>query len=162
MEEYCIIYGGTDSNPGPFIVGVSKDQEMINGFREEHYHFCKGGEVVKDGKYNDFAFDYEISCKCGHYMTPKMITEFVEYLTAIYNQLSQISDVYERHLGYLLFNDNDQDIVDDGFGLLSEILGDIIPIELSEIVEDSMYGSILKIEKCLDNFMSLYEPQPGF
>lgn len=162
MEEYCVIYGGTDTNPGPFIIGVSKDQEMINGFREEHYHFCKGGEIVSDSKYECFAADYEISYKCGHYMTPKMITEFIEYLTAVYNQLSQILDTYDRNLCYLLFDENDQNVIDDGFGLFEEILGDVIPIELSEIVEDSIYGSVLQIENCLNTFISTYEPTPDF
>lgn len=156
--EYCIIYGGTDFNPGPFIIGVSNDQKMINGFREEHYHFCKGGKIVNDNRYYDLAADYEISYKGGHYMTPVMVTKFIDYLTAIYNQLSQVLDVYERNLEYLLFNENDQDIVDDGFGLLSEHLSDIIPIELSEIIEESIYGSVLNIEKCLDDFISIYEP----
>ena len=39
-NEYCVIYASTDSNP-MFIVAVSQDQNMISGFREEHYHFAK-------------------------------------------------------------------------------------------------------------------------
>ena len=72
MNEYCIIYGKNNSNPGPFIVAVSKDQNMINGFREEHYHFCAGGEVAVDVFYDNLADDYEIEYKGGHYMTPLM------------------------------------------------------------------------------------------
>ena len=83
-QEYVIIYGRTDSDPSPFIVAVSKDQNMINGFREEHYQFCAGGEVVVDGFYDNLADDYEIEYKGGHYMTPLMTTKFMEYLTSVY------------------------------------------------------------------------------
>lgn len=157
-EEYCVIYGGSDENPGPFVIAVSKDQEMINGFREEHYHFCKNGEIINDGQYENFMYDYEISYKLGHYITPAMLTEFTSYLTSIYNRIYQISDTYERELCHLLFNEADQLIVDDGFGLLAEHLADMVPIELSDEVDDSLYGSVLNIEKCLDQFMSTYKP----
>ena len=80
-QEYCVIYGYNESEPGPFIIGVTKDQSMIDGFREEHYHFCKGGEVLVDSFYDNLAPDYEIQYISGHYMTPAMITEFMRYLT---------------------------------------------------------------------------------
>ena len=54
-QEYCIIYGCNDNDPGPFVIGVTKDQDMINGFREEHYHFCRGGNVVIDSMYDNLA-----------------------------------------------------------------------------------------------------------
>lgn len=159
-EEYCIIYGSTDMHPGLFIVGVSKDQDLINGFREEHYHFAKYGEIVNDCDYDDYKFDYEISYKSGHYITPIMITAFCDYLTAIYNQMSAVLDVYERNIEYLKFNENDEEIVSDGLQLLHEHLEGIYPIELADVIDDSIYGSILNIELCLDNFMNNYEPKP--
>ena len=157
-NEYCIIYGSTDNNPGMFVIAVSRDQELINGFREEHYHFAKYGEVVNDGRYEDYCVDYEISYKAGHYLTPMMITEFLDYMTSIYNQLTMILDVYERNIECLKFNKNDEDVVFDGFGTFHQHLESIAPIEYSDIVDD--YGQILNVEICLDNFMSIYEPKP--
>ena len=156
-EEYCIIYASTDSNP-MFVVGVSKDQEMINGFREEHYHFAKYGEVVNDGRYGDFFPDYEIFYQAGHYMTSVMQTEFLDYLTAVYNQFSMLEDVIDRNIYYLNFTDNDESVIYDGFGLLQEHLEGIAPVDFSNVVDD--YGQILNIELCLENFMNIYEPKP--
>ena len=170
MNEYCIIYGKNSENPGPFIVAVSKDQNMINGFREEHYQFCTGGEIVVDGFYDNIADDYEIEYKGGHYMTPVMTTKFMEYLTSVYNQLFSISDTLERDLEHLIFTETEQRIVDEGFGLLLEHLQNMsytmniataYDFDTSDIIEDSVYGATLNIPECLDRFMSTFEPEPG-
>ena len=160
MEEYCIIYGGTDKNPGPFIMAVSKDQNMINGCREQHYQYGRGGEIVRDNKYYDYAGDFEITCRNGHYMTPAMETEFMDYLTAIFNQLVQLCDVYETTIDEeFVINDYEREIMEDGFGLLSEHLSSAqYPLEIADIVEDSIYGETLNVLYCLDQFMSVYEP----
>lgn len=159
MDEYCIIYGGTDSNPGPFIIAVSKDQNLINGFREEHYHFCRGGEVVCDNNYNDLASDFEIEYKGGHYMTPVMTTKFIEYLTNIYNQLHLLADVFDRETPNLRFTDEEHEMVEEGLYFLFDHLTNMVPYEIADVVEESVYGSILNIEKCLDDFISVYEPE---
>ena len=169
MEEYMIIYGRTDSDPGPFIIAVSKDQNMINGFREEHYHFCADGEVVVDGFYNNLASDYEIEYKSGHYMTPAMTTKFMEYLTSVYNQLFSIADVIERDIDHLIFTEVEQEMVEDGFGLLMEHLQNMsytmniatpYDFNASDIIEDSVYGATLNIPECLNRFMATFEPEP--
>lgn len=169
MEEYMIIYGRTDSDPGPFIIAVSKDQNMINGFREEHYHFCADGEVVVDGFYNNLASDYEIEYKSGHYLTPAMTTKFMEYLTSVYNQLFSIADVIERDIDHLIFTEVEQEMVEDGFGLLMEHLQNMsytmnvatpYDFDTSDIIEDSVYGATLNIPECLDRFMATFEPEP--
>ena len=169
-QEYCIIYGSTDADPGPFILAVSKDQNLINGFREEHYQFCKAGEVVVDGFYDNLASDYEISYKSGHYMTPIMVTKFMEYLTSVYNQLFSIADVLERDLEHFIFTESEQEIIDDGFGLLMEHLQNMsytmnvatpYDFDASDIIEDSVYGATLNIPECLDRFMATFEPDAG-
>lgn len=169
-QEYCIIYGSTNSNPSPFIVAVSKDQNLINGFREEHYQFCSGGEVVVDSFYDNLADDYEISYKSGHYMTPVMVTKFIEYLTSVYNQLFSIADTIERDLEHFIFTETEQEIIDDGFGLLMEHLQNIsytmnihqqYDFDESNIIEDSVYGAALNIPECLDRFMCTFEPEAG-
>lgn len=169
-QEYCIIYGSTDADPGPFILAVSKDQNLINGFREEHYQFCKAGEVVVDGFYDNLASDYEISYKSGHYMTPIMVTKFMEYLTSVYNQLFSIADVLERDLEHFIFTESEQEIIDDGFGLLMEHLQNMsytmnvatpYDFDVSDIIEDSVYGATLNIPECLDRFMATFEPDAG-
>ena len=168
MEEYCIIYGCNDNDPGPFIIGVTKDQNMINGFREEHYHFCRGGEVVVDSFYNNLSSEYEIQYMAGHYLTPIMITKFMEYLTAQYNQLFMYFDNIERDLDNLRFSEAEYEILDDGFGLLREHLGELMytvnTLNIygeADIIEDSVYGAILNIPLCLEKFLSTFQPEAG-
>jgi hypothetical protein len=165
-QEYCIIYGYNDVDPGPFIIGVTKDQNMIDGFRQEHYHFCRGGEVTIDGFYDNLAPDYEIQYTGGHYLTPVMITEFIEYLTAEYNQLFMLFDNIERDVDNLIFNEAEQAVVEEGIDLLREHLNNLMYTMNTEgrygeanIIEDSVYGSILNIPLCLDNFLSTYQPK---
>lgn len=167
-QEYCIIYGCNDNNPGPFIVAVTKDQNMINGFREEHYHFCRGGEVMVDSFYDNLASEYEIQYTGGHYLTPIMITKFIEYLTSVYNQFFMLFDNLESNVDNLIFNEVEQEIVDDGFSLLRDHLNDLVySVNMSnvygeaDIVEDSVYGSILNIPLCLERFLQTFQPEPG-
>jgi hypothetical protein len=167
-QEYCIIYGYNDVDPGPFIIGVTKDQEMINGFREEHYHFCKGGEVAIDGFYNNLSQDYEIQYTAGHYLTPVMITKFMEYLTAEYNQLFMYYDIIERDIDNLIFNEYDMEVVEEGISTLRDHLGELMytvnTLNIygeADIIEDSVYGSILNIPLCLDRFLATYQPEAG-
>lgn len=170
MEEYMIIYGRTDSDPGPFVVAVSKDQNMINGFREEHYHFCADGEVVIDGFYDNLVSDYEIEYKGGHYMTPVMTTKFLEYLTSVYNQLFSLADTIERDIDHLIFSEVEQEMVEEGYGLLMEHLQNMsytmniatpYDYDATDIIEDSVYGATLNIPECLDRFMATFEPEAG-
>lgn len=167
-QQYCVIYGYNDNDPGPFIIGVTKNQDMINGFREEHYHLCRGGEILTDNLYEQLSSDYEIMYTSGHYLTPKMLTEFMEYLTAEFNQLTMLADAINRDAEYLVFNETEQDIISDGLGFLHEILyeascglhmdnkyGSMDPLN------DSIYASILDIPKCLDKFLSTYQPSNG-
>lgn len=165
-QEYCIIYGCNDVDPGPFVIGVTKDQNMINGFREEHYHFCRDGKIMVDSFYDNLASDYEIQYLAGHYLTPAMITKFMEYITAKYNQLFMLYDNIERDIDNLVFNEVEQEIIDDGFGLLREHLGELsytvntLNIYGSaDVIEDSVYGAILNIPLCLEQFLSTYQPE---
>lgn len=165
-QEYCVIYGFNDVDPGPFIIGVTKDQNMINGFREEHYHFCKGGEILVDSFYDNLSNDYEIQYLAGHYLTPVMITKFMEYLTAQYNQLFMLYDNIDRDIDNFIFNEVEQEIVDDGFGLLRDHLGElsytINTLNIygtADVIEDSVYGAILNIPLCLEQFLSTYKPE---
>ena len=167
-QEYCIIYGCNNVDPGPFIIGVTKDQNMINGFREEHYHFCKGGEIMVDSFYDNLASDYEIQYLAGHYLTPMMITKFMEYLTAQYNQLFMYFDNIERDLDNLRFSEYEYEILDDGFGLLREHLGELMytvnTLNIygeADVIEDSVYGAILNIPLCLERFLASYQPEAG-
>lgn len=164
MNEYCIIYGTSDVDPGPFVLAVSKDQSMINGFREEHYHICRNGEICEDNRYETFSSDYEIQLYMGHFMTQKMITDFCQHCTSIYNCLWSISDTIERELEYFKFDDYEHDILNDGFGLLAEQLSDITPLELSNLSEQDghVYGSVLNIESCLEKFLATYSPKAGY
>ena len=164
-QEYCIIYGYNDNDPGPFVIGVTKDQNMINGFREEHYQFCKGGEVVVDTFYDNLSSDYEITYSAGHYLTPKMITDFMQFLTAEYNQISMLVDNLSRDIEYLKFNETEQDILSDGIGFLHEILYDVsygVHMDnrygTNDQIMDSIYANILDVPKCLDKFLSTYQP----
>lgn len=168
-QEYCIIYGHSDVDPGPFILAVTKDQSMIDGFREEHYHLCKGGEIAVDGFYDNLSSDYEIQYTGGHYLTPVMITDFINYLTAEYNQLYMLFDNIERDLDNLVFNDDVQrDVVIDGIDILRDHLSNLMytmntdgRYGEADMIEDSVYGSILNIPLCLDRFLSTYQPTPG-
>jgi hypothetical protein len=143
---------------------------MINGFREEHYHFCAGGEVAVDVFYDNLADDYEIEYKGGHYMTPLMTTKFMEYLTSVYNQLFSIADTIERDIEHFIFTESEQNIIDEGFGLLMEHLQNMsytmnvaapYDFDVSDVIEDSVYGATLNIPECLDRFISSFEPEPG-
>lgn len=156
MEEYCIIYGKSDNNPGPFVFAVSKDQLMINNFREEHYHLCAGGEVLNDNQYENYCYDYEIIYHLGHYMTQQMVTDFRQYCTSIFNRVFAITDSLHE-LDYLIFSDVEQEIVDEGFGLFSETLYDLVPVE-NISPEDDMYASILDLDICVERFLSQYQP----
>lgn len=166
-QEYCIIYGCNDVDPGPFVVGVTKDQDMINGFREEHYHFCKGGNVVIDSFYDNLSADYEIRYSGGHYLTPKMITDFMQYLTAEYNQLTMLIDALSRDVEYFKFNETEQDIISEGLGFLHETLYETsygMHMENkygSDDILDSIYASVLDVPECLNRFLSTYQPEAG-
>lgn len=160
VEEYCIIYGRTDNNPGPFILAVSNDQDMINGFREEHYHLCRGGEIVNDNRFDMFSGDYMVEEYMGHFMTQRMITDFCQYCTSVFNSLFAITDTLERDLDYLKFNEEEQNVVDDGFGLLCEILSNVAPIETRDLMEQGhIYADVLCIDKCLERFLATYQPE---
>lgn len=165
-QEYCVIYGGTDSNPGPFIIAVSKDQNMINGFREEHYHFCKGGEILVDKFYNNLVDDFEIRYISGHYVTPVMMTKFMEYLTSVFNQVCMLLDTIDTNIDDLKFDEEELYIISEGFDLLREqTYGIAYTMNVSDpycsdnLLEDSIYASILNVEECLERFMSIYEPE---
>lgn len=165
-QEYCVIYGGTDSNPGPFIIAVSKDQNMINGFREEHYQFCKGGEILIDKFYNNLSDDFEIRYVSGHYVTPVMMTKFMEYLTSIFNQVCMLIDNIDTNIDDLKFDDEELYIISEGFDLLREQTYGIAytmnvsdPYGSDNLLDDSIYASILNVEECLERFMSVYEPE---
>ena len=167
-QQYCVIYGYNDNDPGPFIIGVTKNQDMINGFREEHYHFCRGGEILNDGMYEQLASDYEIEYSSGHYITPKMLTEFMEYLTAEFNQITMLTDALLRDSEYLIFNETEQDILTEGLDFLHETLYEAsygMHIDntygSNDSINDSIYASILDIPKCLDRFLSTYQPSNG-
>ena len=159
-DKYCIIYGSTDEHPGLFIMGVSKTQDMINGFREEYYHICKHGEIVDDGQYETYSSDYEINCYLGHYMTPIMVTDFVDYLTGIYNMFTMVSDMYEHNIVGLKLTEKNEEIATEAMDFLTSHLMNMVPMELSDVVDDSIYGKILNIENCLEDFLSTYEPKP--
>lgn len=160
-EEYCVVYGSTDENPSPFVIGVSKDQSMINGFREEHWHLCKGGEILSDGNYESFSSDYEIQVYMGKYMTPIMITLFNEYVTHIFNRMWGLVDNLDNMREVLVFDESDDIDVNDGLGFLQEILSEIVPIEMFN-GEGSVYGNVLDIDKCLDKFLSGFTPEPYY
>lgn len=158
-EEYCVIYGATDENPAPFVIAVSKDQSMINGFREEYWHLCKGGEILSDGGYDTFSSDYEIQLYMGRYMTPMMITKFNEYVTSIFNRMWSLVDNLDNMRDNLKFTESDDVDVNDGLGFLQEILSEIVPIEMFN-GEGSVYGNVLDIDKCLERFISIFIPEP--
>lgn len=165
-QEYCVIYGYNDNDPGPFIIAVTKDQSMIDGFREEHYHFCRGGEILIDSFYDNLAPDYEIQYTSGHYLTPAMITDFMRYLTAQCNQICMVLDVLERDSEYLRFTDDERDIVDEGFSFLRDHVQDMAyTMNISDgygsrnDIEDSVYASILNVPECLERFLSTYRPE---
>lgn len=167
-QQYCIIYGYNDNDPGPFIIGVTKNQDMINGFREEHYHFCRGGEILTDNLYDQLSSDYEIMYTSGHYLTPKILTEFMEYLTAEFNQLTMLVDTINRDVEYLIFNETEQDIISDGLDFLHETLYEASyglhmdeKYGTSDPINDSIYASVLNIPECLDRFLSTYQPSNG-
>lgn len=167
-QQYCVIYGYNDNDPGPFIIGVTKNQDMINGFREEHYHFCRGGEILTDNLYDQLSSDYEIMYTSGHYLTPKILTEFMEYLTAEFNQLTMLVDTINRDVEYLIFNETEQDIISDGLDFLHETLYEASyglhmdeKYGTSDPINDSIYASVLNIPECLDRFLSTYQPSNG-
>lgn len=167
-QQYCVIYGYNDNDPGPFIIGVTKNQDMINGFREEHYHFCRGGEILTDNLYDQLSSDYEIMYTSGHYLTPKILTEFMEYLTAEFNQLTMLVDAINRDVEYLIFNETEQDIISDGLDFLHETLYEASyglhmdeKYGTSDPINDSIYASVLNIPECLDRFLSTYQPSNG-
>lgn len=165
-QEYCVIYGSTSNNPGPFIIAVSKDQTMINGFREEHYHLCMGGEIVVDQFYDNLASDFEIRYISGHYMTPVMMTAFMNYLTSVFNQVCMLVDNIDRDIDNLIFDEDEYSIVSEGFDLLREQTYGLSytmnvpePYGSTGDIDDSIYASILNVGECLDIFMSNYEPE---
>lgn len=168
-QQYCVIYGCNDNDPGPFIIAVTKDQNMINGFREEHYHFCKGGEILTDGFYDNLTSDYEIQYIAGHYMTPKMITDFMSYLTSEYNQITMYADNLERDLEYILFdNDEEYAIVEEGIGFLRDHLFEVTAsFHMSDRygsddqILNSLYANVMNIPLCLEKFLSTYQPDAG-
>ena len=165
-QEYCVIYGYNESEPGPFIIAVTKDQKMIDGFREEHYHFCRGGEVLVDCFYDNLSADYEIQYISGHYMTPAMITDFMRYLTAQCNQICMLLDTIERDSEYLRFSEEEREIVDEGFSFLRDHIQDMAYIMnmgnnygSANEIDDTVYASILNVPECLDRFLSFYRPE---
>ena len=168
MKEYCVIYGCNDNDPGPFIVGVTTNQAMINGFREEHYHFCRGGEVLVDSFYDNISADYEIQYTMGHYMTPIMISEFTDYLISVYNMIFKCVDNIENDIDNLKFTEDEREIVDDGFGLVKEHLENLVynmninyTYGSEDALADSIYAELLNIPLCLERFLSTYQPKNG-
>lgn len=165
-QEYCVIYGGTDTNPGPFIIAVSKDQNMINGFREEHYHFCKGGEILIDQFYDNLASDFEIRYISGHYLTPVMLTKFMEYLTSVFNTVCMLVDNIDGCIDDLKFDEDEISILSEGMDLLREQTYGLsytmnVPDHYgsNDGIDDTIYATILNVELCLDRFMEIYEPE---
>ena len=141
---------------------------MINGFREEHYHICRGGEVLIDSFYKNLSADYEIQYIAGHYLTPVMITAFVDYLTTQYNTIFKCLEHIESDIDNLKFSDDERDVLDDGFGFLREHLQDIVytmnisyGYGSSDEITDSVYAGLLKIPLCLERFLATYQPQAG-
>lgn len=167
MKEYCVIYGYNDNDPGPFIVAVTTNQDMINGFREEHYHFCIGGEVLVDSFYDNISSDYEILRFMGHYVTPIMMTDFTNYLVSVYNGIYKCIDSLENDIDNINFTDDEREIVDMGFGLVKEHLENLVynmniagDYSDDDLV-DSIYAELLNIPECLNRFLATYQPKNG-
>lgn len=167
MKEYCVIYGYNDNDPGPFIVAVTTNQDMINGFREEHYHFCIGGEVLVDSFYDNISSDYEILRFMGHYVTPIMMTDFTNYLVSVYNGIYKCIDSLENDIDNINFTDDEREIVDMGFGLVKEHLENlvynmnIVGDYSDDDLVDSIYAELLNIPECLNRFLATYQPKNG-
>jgi len=167
MKEYCVIYGCNDNDPGPFIVAVTTNQDMINGFREEHYHFCIGGEVLVDSFYDNISSDYEILRFMGHYVTPIMMTDFTNYLVSVYNGIYKCIDSLENDIDNINFTDDEREIVDMGFGLVKEHLENlvynmnIVGDYSDDDLVDSIYAELLNIPECLNRFLATYQPKNG-
>ena len=167
MKEYCVIYGYNDNDPGPFIVAVTTNQDMINGFREEHYHFCIGGEVLVDSFYDNISSDYEILRFMGHYVTPIMMTDFTNYLVSVYNGIYKCIDSLENDIDNINFTDDEREIVDMGFGLVKEHLENLVynmniagDYSDDDLI-DSIYAELLNIPECLNRFLATYQPKNG-
>lgn len=160
IQEYCIIYTANRYNPSPQVFAVSDNQEYINGFREQFPYKCISGEIVTDSNFENYA-DYKIYEFGGFYLTPLITSAFCDYCRTIYNRLTMISDMIGRDLGYLKFNENDQDVIDHGFGMFEEILYDSAPIEFASDFDEIVNGcSIIDIPQCLIDFIETYEPIP--
>ena len=167
MKEYCVIYGYNDNDPGPFIAAVTTNQDMINGFREEHYHFCIGGEVLVDSFYDNISSDYEILRFMGHYVTPIMMTDFTNYLVSVYNGIYKCIDSLENDIDNINFTDDEREIVDMGFGLVKEHLENLVynmniagDYSDDDLI-DSIYAELLNIPECLNRFLATYQPKNG-
>jgi hypothetical protein len=77
-------------------------------------------------------------------------------------------DNIERDLDNLRFSEVEYEILDDGFGLLREHLGELMytvnTLNIygeADIIEDSVYGAILNIPLCLEKFLSTFQPEAG-
>lgn len=160
VKEYCIIYTVTRDNPAPQVFGVSDNQEYINAFREQFGDKCHDGEIVCDCNYDKFA-DHHIYEFAGFYLTPMISTAFCGFCRDIFNRLTMVSDMIGRDLTYLKFNENDQSVVDQGFGVFEENLYDSAPVEYAGDFDEIVNGcSILDIPQCMIDFIESYDPVP--
>lgn len=160
IQEYCIIYTVTRYNPAPQVFAVSDNQEYINGFREQFGNKCSNGEIVCDCNYNKFA-DHQIYEFAGFYLTPMITTAFCDYCKTIFTRLTMISDMIGRDLEYLKFNENDQSVIDQGFGIFEEIIYDSAPVEYASDFDEIVNGcSLLDIAQCMIDFIEEYDPIP--
>jgi hypothetical protein len=68
--------------------------------------------------------------------------------------------MYEHNIVGLKLTEKNEEIATEAMDFLSSHLMNMVPMELSEVIDDSIYGKILNIENCLEDFLSTYEPKP--
>jgi hypothetical protein len=93
-----------------------------------------------------------------------MITEFINYLNAIFNQACMVLDNIERDVEHLIFDEYENDIMNEGLDLLRDHLTGMsytmnieIPYSMN-VIDETVYGNTLNVPKCLDDFINTYEP----
>ena len=158
--EYIKIYGSSKYRSEPFILGVSDDQYLINGFKEEWYYIIHDYEIVHDNNFSTYS-DYYILEFEGRFLTDKMLTSFYSYYSSKYDEIVNLVNVIEADLDIFKFNDEENDVLMNGFYPLLDLFSRIAPTELEDMRIDGCVRiksmEMFNVEKLIDTFLEQYE-----
>lgn len=156
--EYIKIYGSSRYRSEPFILAVSDNQYLIDGFKQEWSDIIHDYKIVLDDNYDKYS-DYYILEFENRFITDKMLTDFYTYYMSEYDTIAIIMDVIQADLDIFIFDDEENDILMDGLDPLLNIFSQTAPTDLEEMRSEGrvLNHDIFNVSKLLEKFIMEYE-----